>query len=132
MSERESFRYVIHFRIRKMRRREVEIALFIYSTLSMPPPMCTHIHQFFEGRKIFMFNFFRMLDIVSPDAFLSSTPLAVAGHTHSRTIFVFILYSFPSCKLGNYYDFVELASCRFIRLLKSSLRNEVVFFRFRR
>lgn len=46
-----------------------------------------------------------MLDIMSPDAFLSSIARAWLWYTLTHNfLFFIILYSFPSCKL-NYYDF---------------------------
>jgi hypothetical protein len=103
----------------------VEIAVFIYSTLSTPPlRLCTYTN--FQGRKILCLIFFPMLDIVSPYGFLSSMACASLVHTH-----IFFLYSFLSCKLKNYYDFGAykgergLGSC-LICLLNSSPRKEII------
>lgn len=78
--------------------KDVKIAVFIYSTFHATPDV--YIHQFFsvEG-KFLCLIFRRMLDIVSPDVFLR----ALAGFgTHTKSV-LYILYSFPSCKL-NYHD----------------------------
>lgn len=83
----------------QMRQRCENCCVYLLHFIHATPDV--YIHQFFlfvEG-KFLCLIFRRMLDIVSPDVFLR----ALAGFgTHTKSV-LYILYSFPSCKL-NYHD----------------------------
>jgi hypothetical protein len=127
VSDRAVLWYVIHFnpeiggkaRTRLRRRWGSEsggqIALFIYSTLSKSRPQCVHTtfasrfpsrRSLLWMRKFLCLIFFRsMLDIMSPDAFLSTLLQRLYTHSRvddttilslsSRLLNIFISYSFP-------------------------------------